>query len=681
MDPSNTLKKKSPGYAVAVQNLELVAKTIRGLSIDGVETAKSGHPGLPLGAASLAAYLYGHFLHHYPKVSTWFARDRFVLSAGHGSMLLYSCLHLSGFNLPLKEIQRFRQLHSKTPGHPEYGHTDGVETTTGPLGQGLAAAVGQAMGLQLNQAHLQLPKELYSPKVIALVGDGCMMEGLSHESGSLAGHLQLDNLIVLYDANQVCLDGPLDECCSEQVHKRFEAYGWHVETIDGHNMEQIHEVLMRARGIQTQPWLIVAKTTIGFGSPHKSGSCEAHGSPLGKEEALLTKQALGISEEPFFIPEEVKVFFDERLQQQKKQYQIWLEDFEKWKKVNPELAKKFENHLTRTMPDDLEASLQALNMPPSAASRASSNLVIQHLTARLSWIVGGSADLSCSDSTWIKQFDRVAPRAWKGRNIKFGVREFAMAVAASGIFQSQTWTPFVGTFLTFSDYMRNAVRLSAMMPTQVIYQFTHDSVFLGEDGPTHQPIEHYIALRAIPGLQVIRPGDAHEVAMAWLAALKYKGPTALILSRQALPLLESTKRSYVEGLGKGAYIVHEPTMLHGVIMATGSELSLAIDVAKQLQTKGFGVRVVSMPCWKLFEEQDATYRNNILGPRGIWRISLEAGSTLGWHKYLGDFGLAIGIDSFGQSAPLADLKEFFGFNTEAIATRISNFVESLDGQR
>jgi transketolase len=655
------------------QALAKVAGAVRKLSIDAIEAAQSGHPGLPLGCAELGAVLYGYFLNHYPKDPDWMARDRMILSAGHGSMWLYALLHLSGFDLSLEQIKKFRQLHSQTPGHPELGHTKGVETTTGPLGQGIAHAVGQALGLKKIAVHYQLPPSLFAPKVVALAGDGCMMEGISHEACALAAHLGLDNLIVIYDANQVCLDGPLNECCSEDTAGRFRAYGWDVISIDGHALDQIQKAVDQARGQQTRPLLIMARTVIGFGAPNKAGSHEAHGAPLGSGEAKQTLEKLGLSLEPFKLDEKVKIFFDQHLEQQKKKYDQWQQAWKKWEKDHPQLAKAWQEALDADI-QGAQALLEQLPVKASVATRSSSSEALNALASHFPWIVGGSADLSCSDNTFIKSQKVLSKDHWLGRNIKYGVREFAMAAIACGIAQTRLWKPFVGTFLTFSDYMKNAIRLCTIMQLPVIYQFTHDSVFLGEDGPTHQPIEHLAGLRAIPGLQVIRPADVHEVRAAWLWALQTKGPTALILSRQAVTTFEATQKAPDEGVGRGAYIIYEPQKQNGkldwVLLASGSEVSLALEVAKACEAKGVRARVVSMPCPTLFDAQTQEYRESVLGPVGTSRVSIEAASTMGWHKYLGDKGIAIGIDHYGYSAPAKDIYGLVGFTSEAILSKM-----------
>ncbi len=653
--------------------LHQIANTIRGLSIDGVQAANSGHPGLPLGCAEMGAYLYAYALRHNPLNPKWTNRDRFILSAGHGSMFLYSCLHLAGFNLSLDELKNFRQLHSKTPGHPESLDTEGVETTTGPLGQGVGNAVGQALGLKLLAAKFNTPThQLFDSKVFCLVGDGDIMEGISAEVSSLAGHLHIDNLIVFYDANKITLDGPLTESCSEDTAERYRAYGWDVYEIDGYDFDAMHQHINSLRENQTRPTMLLAHTIIGKGSPNKAGTHKVHGAPLGPEELESTKENLGIPKESFFVPEEVSAFFKKRLEQNKVEEGSWNKMFEEWAKDNPKLFEEYEAMKQQRLPNNLDQVLKGVEIPSPIAGRKASNLIIQKLAEILPQIYGGSADLSCSDLTMLKNLPLVTPGSFAGRNIKYGVREFGMATIATGLSQTGMITPFIGTFLTFSDYMRNAIRLAALQSAHVIYQFTHDSIFLGEDGPTHQPVEHYAALRAIPKLHVIRPGDAHEVAMAWVAALRYtQGPTALIFSRQNLPTLEETNISYAEGMGRGAYIVKkENKKADFTLVATGSELHLALNVAQKLHDLGKDVRVISMPCWELFEQQSEEYKRTLFAGDIGKRVSIEAGVEQGWHKYIGSDGIAIAMRSFGLSAPYNDLVKEFGFNVEAIVERI-----------
>lgn len=652
--------------------LSKVANTIRQLSIEAVQKADSGHPGLPLGCAEIGAYLYGYLLRHNPKNPHWINRDRFVLSAGHGSMFLYSCLNLAGFDLSIDELKHFRQLHSKTPGHPEYGETPGVESTTGPLGQGLAAGTGQALGLKILAAKFNTPKhQLFDSKVYVLAGDGCMMEGITSEASSFAGHLKLDNLVVIYDANNISLDGPLSESCSEDTRKRYEAYGWQVYSIDGNSLDEIHEAFTAIRQHQDRPVLVYAHTIIGKGSPNKAGTHKVHGSPLGSEEVAATKKALGLPEEEFYVGQSVRNFFRQKLKNDEELESRWKQNFSSWASSQPELYKEFEWMSHRRLPDNLEEQLKKLEIKSPVAGRKASNACMQLLGKVLPQLYGGSADLSCSDLTQMSQYNIISPGIFSGRNIKYGVREFAMAAMASGLAQTQMMTPYVGTFLTFSDYMRNAIRLSALMKLQVVYVFTHDSIFLGEDGPTHQPVEHYAALRAMPGLHFIRPGDANEVKMAWLAALRYQGPTALSLTRQNLPQVTGTDVPYNQGVGLGAYIVHkEKSKPDFTLIATGSELSLAVEVAIELEKRQKSVRVVSMPCWELFEQQPTEYRQKILGGAIGKRVSIEAGVEQGWHKYIGMDGITISLDTYGASAPAKDLAEYFGFTPESILERI-----------
>lgn len=655
------------------QILGKVANTIRGLSMDAVQLADSGHPGLPMGCAELGAYLYGVALRHNPKNPHWINRDWLILSAGHGSMWLYSCLHLAGFDLSLEDIKNFRQLHSKTPGHPECTHTPGVETTTGPLGQGIGNAVGIALGLKLLGKRFNTNDHaIIDSKVFTLVGDGDIMEGVSSEVSSLAGHLQLDNLIAIYDANSICLDGPLSECCSENTKMRYQAYGWDVIEIDGNDLDAIQNAITKVRENQKKPSLIIAKTVIGKGSPHKAGSNKAHGAPLGVDEIRATKQALGLPEDPpFFIPQPVTTFFNKKLAHDISQEQQWQKTFDSWARANPTLLKDFEDMAHRRLPADLEQKLKEISISSPVAGRKASQDVINALADLLPHLYGGSADLSCSDLTMIKKFPVVTPGIFTGRNIKFGVREFGMATIATGLAKTRMITPFVGTFLTFSDYMRNAIRLAALMKEHVIYQFTHDSIFLGEDGPTHQPVEHYATLRAIPNLHVIRPADANEVKMAWIAALRYQGPTALILSRQNLPELPQTNVSYADGVGCGAYIVKKEIGTPDyTLVATGSELSLAMDVADELEKIGKSVRVISMPCWELYEQQGSEYKESIFGGNLGRRVSIEAGVAQGWHKYIGADGITICVEGFGASAPYRMLLEEYGFTVQSIMERI-----------
>lgn len=672
LNAGNFVEKKTLNPELK-QIMGKIANTIRGLAMDAVQKADSGHPGMPMGCAELGAYLYAYALKHNPKDPKWINRDRMILSAGHGSMWLYANMHLSGFNsMPMEELKNFRQLHSKTPGHPESHITEGVETTTGPLGQGVGNAVGTALGLKMIQARFNSPEyPLISSKVFCIMGDGCSMEGVSSEVSSFAGHLKIDNIILIYDANNVTLDGPLSESDSENTKLRYEAYGWEVYEVDGYDLDAIHTVISHLRENQKKPALMITRTIIGKGSPNKAGTFKVHGSPLGEEEVTASKKALGIPEEKFYVPQEVYDFYKKKLERDLALEQDWKKMFETWSKKFPDKFKLFETMSQHRVPDDIESKISAIPITGAVAGRKASSDVINFLADILPYLIGGSADLSVSDLTMMKKFPIITPGNFSGRNIKFGVREFGMATMATGLAQTRMFLPFIGTFLTFSDYMRNAIRLCALMKEHVIYQFTHDSVFLGEDGPTHQPIEHYAALRAIPNLYVIRPADANEVKMAWVAALRYEGPTALLLSRQNLPDLTETKVSYADGVGRGAYILKkEKTKPDYTLIATGSEVWLALDVAKELEKLGKSVRVISMPCWQLYEKQNKEYKESILGGNIGKRVSIEAGVDQGWHKYIGMDGIAICMNRFGESAPYKALAKEFGFTVEAILKRI-----------
>jgi transketolase len=649
-----------------------IANTIRGLSMDAVQKANSGHPGLPMGCAELGAYLYGHALRHNPKNSRWPNRDRLVLSAGHGSMWLYSCLHLSGFKVSLEDIKNFRQLHSCTPGHPEFHETEGVEATTGPLGQGTGNAVGMALGLKILENKFNTPEyKLFDAKVFCLASDGDIMEGISSEVSSFAGHLKLNNLIFLYDDNKVTLDGPLGESCSEQTIERYKAYGWETYEIDGYDFEEMHHVLSHLRENQIKPAFVQVRTVIGKGAPLKAGTYKAHGSPLGAEEVAATKESLGIPAEEFYIPQAVKAYFEAKLGKERDLEDSWNEKYRLWAKANPSLAHEFEAMKEHRLPADLEEKIAQIKMKSPLAGRSASYEVINFLAPLLPDLYGGSADLSTSDMTMMKGYPTIAPGIFNGRNLKFGVREFGMGTIANGLAYTGMFRPYVGTFLTFSDYMRNSIRLASLSKIPVIYQFTHDSIFLGEDGPTHQPIEHYAALRAIPGLYVVRPADNNEVKMAWVAALNYKQPFALLLSRQALRELSETNVPYKEGMGRGGYIIKkEKSKPDFTLFATGSEVQLALDVAVELEKRGKDVRVVSMPCWEIFEQQDAAYKRTITGGDLGKRVSIEAGADQGWHKYIGSDGCAICMETYGASAPASALAEAFGFTVDRILERI-----------
>jgi transketolase len=536
----------------------------------------------------------------------------------------------------------------------------------------VANAVGQALGLKLLGAKFNsCDFPLFDNKVFCLAGDGCIMEGISSEASSLAAHLGLDNLVLIYDSNKISLDGDLHDCFSEDTKKRYEAYGWETYEINGYDFDQMKHTFDHLRFNQKRPAFVVMHTIIGKGSPSKQGTSKAHGSPLGVEEVEEVKRLIGLPEEDFFVPQPVRTFFDQRLEKCQDLEKKWKDLYRRFSDAQPELEKEFSVMASKQLPSSLEESLENLEMKNLISGRAASQEVLNLLGDHLPFLYGGSADLSGSDKTMMKHFSIVSKGHFKGRNIKFGVREFAMAAAASGMAQTDMIVPYIGTFLTFSDYMRNAIRLAALSEVQVIYQFTHDSVFLGEDGPTHQPVEHYAALRAIPNLHVIRPADDTEVKMAWIAALRYRGPTAIILSRQSLPSIDGTKVSYEQGMFKGAYIVkREKSKPDFTLIATGSELCLALDVASELEKRGKAVRVVSMPCFELFDMQLPTYKEEVLGGDIGQRVSIEAGVSMGWGKWVGPSGINISIETFGASAPMSDLQAEFGFSVDAILNRL-----------
>lgn len=653
--------------------LSKIADTVRQLSMEAVQKANSGHPGLPMGCAELGAYLYGKKMRYHPKKPDWINRDRMVLSAGHGSMWLYSLLHLSGYAVSMEDIKKFRQLHSITPGHPEFHETPGVEATTGPLGQGVGNAVGQALGLKILQSKFGGSGEpIFDAKVYCLAGDGCLMEGVSSEASSFAAHLKLDNLVLIHDANKITLDGDLDQCSSEDVVARYKAYGFETFQMDGNDLDSIektfHEIDSYTGG---KPIFVDCRTVIGKGAPNKEGSHKAHGSPLGDEEIELVKKRLNLPEEPFLVSPSVTKFFEEKEHALTDVFKQWEAKYTNWRQNESEKAKLLDEMHERVIDQNLEKAISDVPFSEAISGRKASQAVLQVLGEHLPFLYGGSADLSGSDCTMMKAFDLIKPGDFSGRNIKYGIREFGMATIATGLFQSHFFLPYIGTFLTFSDYMRNAIRLAALSHCHVIYQFTHDSIFLGEDGPTHQPVEHFAALRAMPNLQVIRPADADEVKGAWLLALKYEGPSAIILSRQNLPLLKETKRPFSEGVLRGGYIVKEESGTPAfTLFATGSELSLALDVAKSLEQKGHATRVISMPCFEAFERQDQAYKESVVGGNLGTRVCIEAGVRQGWDAYIGREGVSITVDTFGLSAPASVIAEEMGFTVDAILHRL-----------
>lgn len=649
----------------------LAANTIRGLAIDAIQKANSGHPGMPMGMADLSVVLWSRFLKHNPKDPAWFDRDRFVLSAGHGSMLLYSLLHLSGYDLSLEDLQSFRQWGSITPGHPENHLTPGVETTTGPLGQGIANAVGMALAERWLAERFNRPGfQLVDHHTYAIASDGDLMEGISHEASSLAGHWGLGKLIVFYDDNHITIDGPTSLSFSEDVLARYEAYGWHTLQVDGHNPASIADAVKLAQAETHRPSLIACRTHIGYGSPNRQDTSAVHGSPLGETEARLTKENLGWPLEPLFhVPDAVRDLLSEAGMRGAERQAAWETLLSQYVEAFPDLAAMFHRFVNGTLPDEWEEILPIFEAGNSLATRASSGQTLNAIAPYVPQLVGGSADLTESNKTDLKGEEALSSGEFGGRYIHFGIREHGMGGILNGMALHGGIRPYGGTFLVFSDYMRPSVRLAALMGLPVIYVFSHDSIGLGEDGPTHQPVEQLMALRTIPNLTLIRPADATETAVAWQAALENRsGPTALVLTRQGVPTLDRSRYASAANLRKGAYVLSEPSgQAQVILIGTGSELHLALEAQALLETKGVATRVVSMPSWELFEQQTETYRNSVLPAEIMTRVSVEAGVTLGWERYIGTHGRAIGLDRFGASAPYQTIYEKVGITANAVA--------------
>ncbi len=649
------------------------ANVIRGLTLDAVQTAESGHPGLPLGMADAAVVLWTRFLKFDPQAPDWADRDRFVLSAGHGSMLLYALLHLAGYDLSLDEIKRFRQLHSKTPGHPEVHYADGIETTTGPLGQGIATAVGMAIAERhLADTFNQPDLPLVDHYTYVIASDGDLMEGVSHEACSLAGHLRLGKLIVLYDNNHITIDGSTDLAYSDDAAKRFEAYGWQVLHADGQNMQSLFEALQAAQSNPTRPSMIVTNTTIGYGMPNRQGTQKAHSDAPGDEEVRLAKENLGLPADQFFyVPDEAVQHMRAAAERGKERHAQWQQVWERYQQEQPDLAQTWQTMWSTELPQGWDADMPTFdpNEPKGVATRQASGKVLEAIIKTLPQLLGGSGDLTPSNNTKTKDAGEIEPESFVGRYVHYGVREHGMAAAMNGMALHGGILPYGGTFFTFSDYMRPALRLSALMQVQVVYVFTHDSVGLGEDGPTHQPVEHLAACRAIPKLFVVRPSDATETVEAWrMAVSNREGPTALILSRQPLPVLDRTKLAPAKGLQRGGYVVQDADDPEVIVIATGSEVPIALDGAKLLQEKDVRVRVVSLPCWELFEKQDQAYRDQVLPPQITARVGVEAAVRLGWDRYIGATGAFVGVgDRYGASAPYKDVYKEYGLTTEHVA--------------
>jgi transketolase len=657
------------------QQLDLLCiNTLRTLAIDAVQKAKSGHPGMPMGASPMAYVVWTRYLKHNPKNPAWMNRDRFVLSAGHGSMLLYALLHLTGYDLSLDDLKSFRQWESATPGHPEYGFTPGVETTTGPLGQGFATGVGMALAERFLASSFNKPDyPVINYRIWGIVSDGDLMEGISSEAASLAGHLGLGNIIYLYDDNRISIDGPTALSFTEDVARRFEAYGWHVQSVeDGNDPSAIDRAIVSALAVTDRPHLIRVRTHIGFGSPHKQDSAESHGSPLGDEEVALTKQAYGWDPtQRFHVPSEALALFRKALGMGQSTENTWRRLFEGYRQNHPHDAEILEQAQGAQLNGDWIKHLPQFTADEAGlATREASGKVLAALAPHLPTLVGGSADLTPSNNTYLKGYPDFQSGSNNGRNIRFGVREHAMGAILNGIALTRGMIPYGGTFLVFSDYMRPSIRLAALMGVRTIYVFTHDSIGLGEDGPTHQPIEHLAALRAIPNLAVIRPADANETVEAWKYAIERRdGPVALALSRQKLPVLDRSRYAPATFLHKGAYVLaqnsNEPRL---ILLASGSELHPALAAYAQLTKEGIACRIVSFPCWEIFDRQPDQYKLSVLSP-GTRRLAVEAGSAQGWHKYVGADGEVIGIDRFGASAPADILMRELGFTVENILAR------------
>ena len=671
-------KERFSGMGISEQSIH----TIRTLSMDAVQGANSGHPGTPMALAPLAYELWMSHLRYNPRNPDWFDRDRFVLSCGHASMLLYAVLHLSGYDLPLHEIVRFRQWRSKTPGHPEYGLTPGVETTTGPLGQGFMNALGMAMA----EAHLasvfnRPGHSIVDHRTYVFMSDGDIMEGASHEAASLAGHLGLGKLICVYDDNRITIDGETSLSYSDDVVRRFEGYNWHVQNLGdrAEDLSRISEALNLAKAETERPSLIVVRSHIGYGSPRYQDTARAHGAPLGDEEVEATKRNYGWPEsETFLVPDEVSAHMGEAVFRGSGLEEDWNQRFAKYESENPELAKKFQAAIQGEPPAGWEDRIPRFQADGGAlATRAASGEVLNEIASAMPWLIGGSADLAASNNSLIKESGNFARGDYANRNIHWGIREHAMGAACSGMALHGGVRPYAATFFTFTDYARPAIRLAALMELPVIYVMTHDSIGLGEDGPTHQPIEHLASLRAMPGLTIIRPCDANETAVAWRVAIeRLDGPTMLVLTRQGLPILERSKENEAEALARGAYVVspERKNSPQAVLIATGSEVHIALEAQSILAADGIDTRVVSMPSWELFREQSPAYRDSVLPPEVKARVAIEAGATMGWREWVGEDGAVVGIDRFGASAPYKEIYAHFGLTPERVAERTKSIL-------
>jgi transketolase len=661
---------------------QLCINTIRFLSADAVQQANSGHPGMPMGMADTAYVLWDKFLKHNPRNPAWVDRDRFVLSAGHGSMLLYSMLHLTGYDLPLDEIVRFRQWESMTPGHPEYGCAPGVETTTGPLGQGFATGVGMALAARLLAARYnKAGHTIVDHYIYAIVSDGDLMEGVASEAASLAGHLGLGEIIYLYDDNKISLVGPTSWSFTEDVGARFRAYDWFVQEVDGYDRAAIAAAIRAAQAEKDHPSLIAVRSHIGYGAPTKQDSAEAHGAPLGDDELDGAKKALGWPTEPrFLIPDEALAHMRAAVDRGRQAEATWQARFEAYAAAYPELAAEFAGRMAGELPEGWDANLPTFAPGKQLATRRASGQAINALAPNLPALIGGSADLASSTSTLVSGSSDVQKGDFAGRNLRFGVREHAMGAMINGMALHGGFIPYGGTFFVFSDYMRPAIRIAALTSVHVIYVFTHDSIGLGEDGPTHQPVEHLAALRAIPNLTVLRPSDANETVEAWKVAIAREGPVALILSRQNLDILDRSVLAPASGLARGAYVLADTEgapsgMPDMILIASGSEVQVALGARDLLAQEGVQARVVAMPCWELFEGQPQAYKDSVLPPAVTARLAVEAGVRFGWDRYVGPQGDVVSIDRFGASAPVGVIWEKFGFTPQAVAARARKLIE------
>jgi transketolase len=659
---------------------QLAANTIRMLAVDATNKANSGHPGMPMGMADCAFVLWTQFMRYNPRDPEWPNRDRFILSAGHGSMLLYSLLYLAGFEVTLDDLRQFRQWESRTPGHPEYGCLPGVETTTGPLGQGFANGVGMALASKLSAARFNRKGfHIVDHRIFAIVSDGDLMEGVSSEAASLAGHLRLGNIVYLYDDNSITIEGNTRLAFSEDVEKRFQAYGWHTLRIDGHDHDKIFGAIESGIQEQNKPTLILAKTHIGYGSPNKQDHESVHGAPLGKEETVKTKEKLKWPLSPdFYVPEEVKQLFETRVRQIKTKYDDWQNDFSTWQKAFPELMEQWQKMRSKELPRDLEEQLLAAVPEKPTATRLSGNKVLQKAAELVPGLIGGSADLHPSTKTLIDKESSVSPDQFTGRNLHFGIREHGMAGMLNGMALYGGLIPYGSTFLVFSDYMRPSIRLSSIIGTQVIYIFTHDSIFVGEDGPTHQPVEQIAALRLIPNLIVLRPADSVETALSWSYALRHQdGPTVICLTRQNVPNLKRPDDFAPRSMYKGGYILsrEKGSKPDAVLVGTGSETGVAVAAAELLSQKGMDVRVVSMPSLDLFGRQPESFQETVIPQKDVPVIVVEAGVWQGWKEITDGPFLYIGMNRFGASAPYEVLAEKFGFTGKAVAEKVEDWLK------